>query len=77
LITSIIGSFQVFDSIAVTTLGGPVNSTRTIVWYIYESAFENFKMGYASALSCVLFACLTAVTLVQMRILRSGKSELG
>ena len=77
LITSIIGSFQVFDSIAVTTLGGPVNSTRTIVWYIYESAFQNFRMGYASALSCALFACLTAVTLVQMRILRSGKSELG
>jgi ABC-type Fe3+ transport system permease subunit len=45
LITSIIGSFQVFDSIAVTTLGGPVNSTRTIVWYIYESAFQNFRMG--------------------------------
>ena len=77
LITSIIGSFQVFDSIAVTTLGGPVNSTRTIVWYIYESAFENFRMGYASALSCALFVCLAVATLVQMRILSSGKSELG
>jgi multiple sugar transport system permease protein len=32
LVTSVIGSFQVFDSIAVTTLGGPVNSTRAIVW---------------------------------------------
>jgi multiple sugar transport system permease protein len=77
LITSIIGSFQVFDSIAVTTLGGPVNSTRTIVWYIYESAFQNFRMGYASAMSCALFVCLAVATLVQMRILSSGKSELG
>ncbi|MBV8352692.1 MAG: sugar ABC transporter permease [Verrucomicrobia bacterium] len=77
LVTSIIGSFQIFDSIAVTTLGGPVDSTRSIVWYIYESSFENYKMGYASAMSCVLFLCLTVVTIAQMRILRSGQSELG
>jgi multiple sugar transport system permease protein len=77
LVTSIIGSFQVFDTIAVTTLGGPVNSTRTIVWYIYESSFVNFRMGYASAMSCALFVCLAVVTIVQMRILRSGQSELG
>ena len=77
LVTSIIGSFQVFDTIAVTTLGGPVNSTRTIVWYIYESSFVNFRMGYASAMSCALFVSLAVVTKVQMRILRSGQSELG
>ncbi|MBV8375498.1 MAG: sugar ABC transporter permease [Verrucomicrobia bacterium] len=77
LVTSVIGSFQVFDSIAVTTLGGPVNSTRTIVWYIYESSFENFRMGYASAMSCALFACLAVVTAAQMRILRSNRSDLG
>jgi multiple sugar transport system permease protein len=77
LVTSIIGSFQIFDSIAVTTLGGPVNSTRTIVWYIYESSFVNYRMGYASAMSCALFLCLTFVTIVQMRILRSSQSELG
>jgi multiple sugar transport system permease protein len=66
-----------FDSIAVTTVGGPGNSTRTIIWYIYESAFVNFRMGYASAMSCVLFACLAVVTLVQMRLLGAGQSELG
>jgi multiple sugar transport system permease protein len=77
LVTSIIGSFQVFDTIAVTTLGGPNYATRTIVWYIYENGFVNFRMGYASALSCALFVCLAIVTLVQMRILRSGQSELG
>jgi multiple sugar transport system permease protein len=77
LVTSIIGSFQVFDSIAVTTLGGPVSSTRAIVWYIYESSFVNFQMGYASAMSCALFVILAVVTIVQMRILRSSQSELG
>jgi multiple sugar transport system permease protein len=76
LVTSVIGSFQVFDSIAVTTLGGPVNSTRTIVWYIYESSFVNFRMGYASAASCALFVSLAVVTMVQMRILRSNQSDL-
>ena len=77
LVTSIIGSFQVFDTIAVTTLGGPNYATRTIVWYIYENGFVNFRMGYASALSCALFVCLAIVTVLQMRILRSGQSDLG
>ena len=77
LVTSIIGSFQIFDTIAVTTLGGPVDSTRTIVWYIYESSFEYYKMGYGSAMSCALFVTLIVATIVQMRILRSGQSELG
>jgi multiple sugar transport system permease protein len=77
LVTSIIGSFQVFDTIAVTTLGGPNYATRTIVWYIYENGFVNFRMGYASALSCALFLCLAIVTVIQMRILRSGQSDLG
>jgi multiple sugar transport system permease protein len=77
LVTSVIGSFQVFDSIAVTTLGGPVNSTRAIVWYIYETSFENPRMGYGSAMSCALFVCLAVVTAAQMRILRSNQSDLG
>src|ERR1700730_1849776 len=77
LVATGFGSFQVFDSIAVTTLGGPVNSSRTIVWYIYESSFVNFRMGYASAMSCALFVSLAIVTAVQMRILRSNQSDLG
>jgi multiple sugar transport system permease protein len=77
LVTSIIGSFQVFDTIAVTTLGGPGFATRTIVWHIYQEGFVSFRMGYASAMSCALFLCLAIVTVVQMRIMRSGQSELG
>jgi multiple sugar transport system permease protein len=77
LVTSIIGSFQVFDTIAVTTLGGPGYATRTIVWYIYQEGFVSFRMGYASTMSCALFLCLAVVTVVQMRIMRSGQSEVG
>jgi multiple sugar transport system permease protein len=77
LVTSIIGSFQIFDTIAVTTQGGPGTATRTIVWYIYQEAFMSMRMGYASAMSTVLFLFLIIVTLVQMRVLRSGESDLG
>ena len=77
LVTSIIGSFQIFDTIAVTTQGGPGTATRTIVWYIYQEAFMSMRMGYASAMSTVLFVFLIIVTLVQMRVLRSAESDLG
>lgn len=77
LVTSVIGSFQIFDTIAVTTQGGPGSSTRTILWYIYQEGFVSMRMGYASAMSTVLFLGLVLVTLVQMRVLRSGESDLG
>ena len=77
LVTSVIGSFQIFDTIAVTTQGGPGTSTRTILWYIYQEGFVSMRMGYASAMSTVLFLGLVLVTLVQMRVLRSGESDLG
>ena len=76
MVTSVIGSFQVFDVIAVTTTGGPANSTRVILYYIFENAFRFNKMGYASALSVVLCALLIGVTLIQMRVMRGGDSDL-
>lgn len=76
MVTSVIGSFQIFDTIAVTTQGGPANSTSAIIWYVYENAFRFSKMGYASAMSVVLFAALIIVTLLQMRALRAGSSDL-
>jgi multiple sugar transport system permease protein len=76
LVTSLIGSFQVFDVIAVATAGGPADSTRVILWYIYENAFKFNKMGYASALSVVLFLFLILITLLQMRFLKADQSDL-
>lgn len=76
LVTSLIGSFQVFDVIAVATAGGPSNSTRVILWYIYENAFKFNKMGYASAISVVLFVTLILITLLQMRLLKADQSDL-
>ena len=66
-IMGIIGSFKVFDMISVLTAGGPGNSTSVMAYYIYKTAFTDFKMGYACALAWILFLLIFAVTLVQWR----------
>ena len=76
LVTTIIGSFQVFDTIAVTTLGGPAGATRVIIWYIFEYAFNRFQMGYATAVAVVLFLILITITIIQMRVLNADQSDL-
>jgi multiple sugar transport system permease protein len=65
LVTSIIGAFQVFDLTSVLTQGGPGNATNTLVMYIFQSAFRNFRMGYASAMAMALFLLILALTVVQ------------
>lgn len=65
LITSIIGSFQIFDLAMVLNGGGPANATNTLVMYIYQAGFRYFRMGYASALSLVLFLIILIFTIVQ------------
>ena len=67
LITSIIGAFQQFGLPYLLTAGGPVGRTTTIAYYLYTSAFKNFEMGYAAAMSYVLFAMIFVFTLLHMR----------
>jgi multiple sugar transport system permease protein len=76
LVTSIIGSFQIFDTIAITTRGGPVDATRVIYWYVYEYAFNRFNMGYATTLAFALFLILLAITVIQLRYFRADSSDL-
>jgi multiple sugar transport system permease protein len=65
LIISIIGSFQIFDLTTVLTGGGPANSTNTIIMYVYQAGFKFFRMGYASALSAILFIIVLVITIIQ------------
>ncbi|MFK7693745.1 carbohydrate ABC transporter permease [Paenibacillus sp. HJGM_3] len=65
LITGIISTFKVFDLIAVLTQGGPAGSTSMIVWYMYETAFINLKIGYASSMAIILFLCIFVITILQ------------
>jgi multiple sugar transport system permease protein len=76
LVVTMIGSFQIFDTVAVTTQGGPINASRVIYYYIYERAFTRFDFGYASAMALVLFAILALVSLLQLRLLRAKESDL-
>ena len=69
LVTSLIGSFQVFTSIYVMTAGGPVRSTDVIVYHIYQAAWEQLRMGYASAMSWVLFAIIMVATWIQFKVM--------
>jgi ABC-type sugar transport system permease subunit/ABC-type glycerol-3-phosphate transport system substrate-binding protein len=69
LVTSLIGSFQVFTSVYVMTAGGPVGSTDVLVYHIYQAAWEQLRMGYASAISWVLFLLIMMATWVQFRLI--------
>jgi multiple sugar transport system permease protein len=70
MVIGIIGSFQVFTQIYIMTSGGPVNRTSTMVYYIYESAFKFYEMGYASTLAYALFVLLLVFTVIQLRLYR-------
>jgi len=70
VVTSIIGSFQVFDQALIMTDGGPGSETTTLVMYIYRTGFENYDEGYAAAQSLVLFAFIAVITVVQFVLQR-------
>ena len=66
-IIALIASFQAFDQIFVMTQGGPAFSTETLVMLIYRQGFQNFQMGYASAIGYVLVLIILIFSLFQMR----------
>lgn len=68
LVLGIIGSFQVFTSAFLMTNGGPQHSTLFTVLYLYRLGFEQFRMGFASALAWLLFVVILIFTLMQLRL---------
>jgi multiple sugar transport system permease protein len=70
MVLSIVRSTQnAFGVVYVMTSGGPVNATNVIVLYLYQQAFQFYRMGYASAVAYVLFAFIFIVTLLQFRLM--------
>jgi multiple sugar transport system permease protein len=82
LVVTVIGSFQVFDTVQIATggfggaPGGPGNASRVLYLYIFQQAFEFNALGYASALAVGLIMLLVIVAFIQMRMLRAGESDL-
>lgn len=71
LITTVIGSFQVFDTVYVMTSGGPGTATNVYNYMIFNEGFKYFHMGYAAAMSVILFVVILIITLLQLRFFSS------
>lgn len=78
LVTTIssISAMKIFAEIYVMTKGGPLNSTKTIVYYIYEKAFENLDLGYASAMAVILLAIVMIFSLVNILCFEKNKYQI-
>ena len=73
---SSISAMKVFAEIYVMTKGGPLNSSKTIVYYIYERAFENLDLGYASAMAVVLLGIVMIFSLINVLFFERKKYQL-
>jgi multiple sugar transport system permease protein len=72
--TNLIGGVQIFDQVLIMTRGGPEGSTSTILYYIYRNIYEyQGKIGYAAALSVLLFVLVFAVTLLNWQLGRKAR----
>lgn len=69
-VVNLIGSFQTFTTNYIMTNGGPMNSTLMFPLYLYQNAFENIRMGYASAQGWVLFVVVLLLTMVSFKVTR-------
>lgn len=78
LVTTIssISAMKIFAEIYVMTKGGPLNSTKTIVYYIYEKAFETLDLGYASAMAVILLVIVMVFSLINIFCFERGKYKV-
>ena len=78
LVTTIsaISAMKVFAEIYVMTKGGPLNSSKTIVYYIYERAFENLDLGFASAMAVVLLLIVLVMSLVNILCFEKNRYQI-
>jgi multiple sugar transport system permease protein len=73
-VTTMIGYFQLFAEPYVMTLGGPLESTYSLVMYMYEQGFRFWRIGFASAIAFVLFIIILAATVLQVRLQRGSNA---
>jgi multiple sugar transport system permease protein len=77
VVVNTIRAFQVFVEIVIMTRGGPLGSTMTLVYYMYEKAFHRIDIGAASAVAFVVFILITFFALVQVRLLGRVRASVG
>jgi multiple sugar transport system permease protein len=69
----VISTLRVFSQIYVMTNGGPANASASVIMYIYQIGFRKYQLGYAAALSLMLFVTILIVTAIEMRILKAHR----
>jgi len=74
-VLQVIASFQIFGQVFIMTRGGPNGATRVAIQHIYESAFRDFELGYASAMSVFLFVVMIVIAVGQFRFLQPNESQ--
>ncbi|MDC7126585.1 MAG: sugar ABC transporter permease [Spirochaetales bacterium] len=72
LLVNIISAFKAFEIVQIMTLGGPQNSTNTIVYAIYQYGFKFYKIGFASALGVILLIVISILTYLYFKLLKSN-----
>ncbi|UTA48298.1 sugar ABC transporter permease [Simiduia sp. 21SJ11W-1] len=72
-VMSSIAAMKVFEEVYVMTQGGPLDATKTLVYFIYQSAFEEFEMGYAAAAGVVLFLLTLVLSMINLFLLRKDR----
>ncbi|NHC40797.1 sugar ABC transporter permease [Bacillus sp. MM2020_1] len=72
-VITVIGAFKVFDEVYVMTNGGPGRSTEVLGTMLYRAAFRNDEMGYASTIGTIIFVVTLTLSLIQLKIGKSGQ----
>jgi multiple sugar transport system permease protein len=75
VVLQLLASLKIFDQIYIMTGGGPDDSTRPILQYVYQAGFTSYRIGYASAVSYIFFALIVIVSLVHLRLTRRSREE--
>ncbi|AUS80363.1 sugar ABC transporter permease [Actinoalloteichus sp. AHMU CJ021] len=70
VVLQLLASLKIFDQFYLMTGGGPEHTTRPVIQYMYQTGFTNFRIGYASAISYILFALILVVAVAQIRLFR-------
>jgi putative chitobiose transport system permease protein len=73
-IISAIASMKIFEEVYIMSKGGPANSTKTVVYYLYEKGFDSLEMGYASAIGVVLFLAIFTISVLTVKAIAPSRT---
>jgi raffinose/stachyose/melibiose transport system permease protein len=75
MVTTVSGAFLVFNDVYILTRGGPGNSSTTLSVYMYDMAFTQDRMGYASTIAILMFLICILLTVVQKVFIKTGEVD--